>query len=420
MSRISLSGPITSQPRSWSIKGSVNRGWTANLDFAGLLDLRATKSTPQSIAITGENDPSNPLTLTDFFYVGQRSRSWGIKSSAKSTSYELNDIPSIKLSSGGQSFDTFSDVTFADVVSAIATRAGVTISGASTSPIFVEDIKQSTLWAPLQRMAAADGMDLIVDTDGSVKFISMTPSGTCTMPPWLISETFNPWSQYDSILTQKRTGQGVNQGIQYYRETTTGNKESELQWPISSASVSDESTSGSIGWVRLWDGPPSGSGQLIWANQLGGVTGDVILPPLDGSWPATHVSFLVYPNTASPSTPINAVLAINGVSPITIPAGIDPSFSVILTQGAGTDRGFPRIYNESLIPSEAHAIAHKAAYFQSINRGTDMITVTGPLTTTARFGQTWSYAGLSGRIIDIEHRGGANSMAFTVLGCEVV
>lgn len=401
--------------RDWAVEWVINAGWNVTLRYPNKQTIRQVINLPSQVTVKDSRHGGS--LQTPQMWLRNRNRKTIIDGPV-TTGFELIDSTSVKLSSGTESYNTFSNTSFSAIAAAVGARHGVSIVGVPGDPVWKEDLKQTDGWAPLQRMAAAAGMEILVSESGVVEFVPLDAGGSSAFDPQEIDESYSPHDQFGKLFVQKQSGLGTYGGPQYYDFEESGYKTGALSSPLNAPAAADQSAQGSVGWVGFWDGPPNGSGRLISLHSMNGESADALTVPLNGVQPATHYSCNVYPSKVNQTLPVEARLRVVGSSPVTIPAGIDPAFSVVLVSNNGATRGFTSTWNEPLLPSKAYVQAKAAAYFAALNRGTDIQTARGPLDHTVRLRQAWGWDGFSGRIVAIRHSGGPAQMPITEITVE--
>lgn len=416
---ISIGGILTGspQPVGWSVTESLSKGWSAALDYGSWVNTRFAPEAMVSISIIDHRGVSLVLPR---MLASDRGRTHG---TTRGTSIQLIDELSWRLGSGGQSWATFLGGTAANIVAAVASRFGVSISGAPSFSIYKEDFKLVTGWNPLQRVMRVAGQ---VYTISSSNVLELHPwnwvsSGSPFQPSTSggVKEDYKPLDRLSSVFVTKNLGLGTGSGPQYYDFNTFGRATGELAWPLSfGAFPRDESRVGSVAWVCLWDGPPDTGGRLLSIHSLNGDEIDGITIPVNGVWPATHYSCNVYHSNLNPTLPIEARLKIDGVPHSNLPSGIDGAIG----ETFGSGRGAPYPFSDSMVPNLAFAAANYPSWLAEANRGTNMMSARGPLDCRVRVGQTWGWPplGLSGRIEQVRHSGGRGAPSTEILvNCDI-
>lgn len=411
---ITLGGALEGhQPSSFSISHTLNLGWSATLDFPYLLDHTGIAA-DATATITWSDEQDTPISMSTPPMI-LRTRGRKASLGGLGTRIELIDLTSHKLSSGSESFDTFENTTSTAIVAAIATRFGVSISGATAFDIWKEDIKLSNGWVPLQRIAVVAGQQLVVTDTGAVQFVD----NDWTVPGALLAddeeESDTPGEMFGKIFVSKNLGMGTAIGPWYFDFDEGGYPSTVLDPQISAAVPNDVTLggNGSITMVGFWDAED----KLIELHSLGGT--DIPIEysglPEDGTWPAVRFTCLVTPD---PDTGVvEARLQISGTPPDPVPAGIDPAFA----QTYGTGRGLTSPFQESLIPSEAWADDHWEDWLRELNRGKRTLKVTGPMDCSVGVGvvHVSSLLSLSGRAEKVTWSGGTSSPPKTTMEVEL-
>jgi hypothetical protein len=415
---ITVSGALSgARPSGWSLTEGLNRGWDATLSFGKWKNTRfsATAATLFTVADRFGQSITSPAMLAS-----ERGRSHG---GTRLTEFNFIDATSWELSNGSQSWDTFLGGTMADIIDAVASRYTVTISGGPTLPIHQEDFKLTSGQAIVQRVARVAGKVMTIGTDDGLALRNWDwTDGAAAFRPSKrggVKENYRPLERFGRVFVTKTTGLGTSIGPQYYDFTAAGNVTEELAFPLGAGAYPEYVASvGTVGWVTLWDGPPDSGGNALGTWPLTGDSGDEFIPAATGTWPATHLTAIVYPDTTGSSLPLRARLKVSGAAHSTLPVGIDGA----IAQEFGTGRGTQSPFSDSLIPSLAHATSTWPAWLVEANRGTNTLTARGPLQCGVRVGQTWGWApwGLSGRIEQVKHSGvGKSSGTEITVNCDI-
>lgn len=415
---INLGGVLSSyQPTSWSLAEKLSGGWSASLGFGQWFNTRSISA--ESTASITVIDHRGISLVSPTMLIGPRDRN---HSSSRTVGLELLDRTSWKLGDGSKSWDTFLGGTAADIIAAVADECDVTLTGAPTFPIYQEDFKLVNGWNPVDRVRKVAAMEYTVETTDALTFRAWNwTSGSCPFKPGKggVKDRWDPLARYGRLFASKNLGLGTSSGPQHYDFTAGGSETGELHWPLMGGTPTDGSTVGSVAWVGLWDGPPEGAGKLISLHALNGDEVDGIGVPINGTWPATHYSCIVYPSKTNPSLPVQARLTINGTPYNPLPAGIEGA----IAKEYGSGRGAPYAFSDSMIPTEAFAASHDAGWLAIANRGTNTLTATGPLDCRCRVGQTWGWPpfGLSGRVEQVAHSQGGRGAPQTqiVVNCDI-
>lgn len=377
----------------FTLEDEINKGWTGSVSFAN----KPSITLPDlSTGILSVRDRFGSILNSPPMLYRKRTKRFSM-SQGWSGSYSLMDLVSWKMSNGALSFPTFlSPASTADVISAVATAAGITATGAPTIPLWKEDFKQVDAWSVFRRIAIIAGMQIVITSTGA-HFINNAATST----GWsLVTEdeeaSNDPMERFGRLYCSKNLGMGAVKPEQYYGFDAPGYVTNQpLQSPLSLAFPYDFSHAGSLGWVGFWDA----SDRLISLHSMG-ASAEGITIPLDGVWPAVKFSAWVYP---SPYPPYNTDVRMRvlGVPAVSIPVGIDPA----IARELGTGRGFPQPFSDTMIPSEVFAIAHYADWLREINRHTFTVGSDGPLQCAAKLLLPHSFDGHSGRVEKASWRG---------------
>lgn len=407
-SYFTVTGPeeLTLQPDSITLSHEINAGWTGQMDFPTNPPIEELAD-DAVLSVALHDGIGNTLTSPPMRLRKRREREE--VGGGKSGGYTLIDETSWILSSGTENFDTFLDGVSGDVVSAIATRFGRTISGVTSFPIWKEDVKQSSGWEPLRRLAAVAGQQLVINLDGSVSFVANAwTTGAASFTAAAYTREYDPADLYHRIYVSKNMGAGTASGDQVYDFDTPGFVSSQaLTSPLTPTSVQDLSTQGAARWVTFFDA----SDQVCAQFPLNGGESGVYSEPITSSEPAVRFSILVEEDDVSSVTKVR--IRVVGSPPNPPPAGVD----VAISETYGTGRGWPGEFSETLIPSKAWADAHWQDWLQEINRGKHQIVADlNHLDTGVRLGQSFSRFGKNARVEKIDWRCQNNSHSVTVYG----
>lgn len=391
----------TPQPDSVTISWEINAGWSGTLTYNKRPPMDMADTATATVTLTdewGESITTPPL------YIRDRSETESL--TGQSGTYQLLDTTTVKLADATQSFDTFLDSTSTAIVAAIATRFGVSISGATEFPVWKEDVKVSDGWGPLRRIAAVNGQQLVINADGTISFVAGDYDiGASTFSPDSVTRTWKPQDRFGAILVEKNLGVGTASGQQFYDFTTPGFVPSQaMTTPLTVTGVDDVSSEGRITWVTFFNADDEQCGQY----QLGGGTG-ISSSPNVGDYPAVKFSCLVEASTSTTNT--DTRVSIVGAPPNPPPSGVDTA----IAEHYGTGRGYPGSFSESLIPSKAWADDHWEAWLAEINRGTHYLDCKAShLDCSVRMLQTKTWRTFTGRIEKITWTGSPTSQSTTV------
>lgn len=407
MPHFTVSGPggLTLRPDSISLAWEINKGWTGSLDYPRRPPLDLANEAVVSVNLNdniGNSITSPPMRL-------RKRREREVVGGGQSGGYQLIDETSVILSSGTENFDTFQNGTSEDIVAAIATRFSRTISGVLEFPIWKEDVKQSSGWEPLRRLAAVAGQQLVINTDGSVSFVTNSwTTGAADFRAAAYERNYDPADIFGKIFVSKNMGAGTASGSQIYEFDTPGFVPSQaLTSPLTPNDVQDLSTDGGARWVTFFNAEDEVCAQF----PLNGGEPEVYSEPIAGPGPAVRFSILVVDEDESGETKVR--IRVTGAPPNPPPVGVD----VAIAQLYGTGRGWTGEFSETLIPSLAWADAHWQDWLREINRGKHQITADlNHLDAGVRLGQTFSRFGESCRVEKISWNCRNNSHTTNVYG----
>ena len=396
------------QPASGKLVWEINAGWSASLEYPR----NPPVGLPATQKVTIELDDGDGGTLTSpSLYLRGRSQTED-NEEGRSGSYQLLDETSVDLSSGTKNYDTFINSSSTAMGAAIAASSGKSINGVLAYPVWKEDIKQSTDWEPLRRLAAVAGQQLVVTQTGAVLFVDNAwDTGPSPFKAKRVTHNYNPQDIFGRLYVSKNVGQGTNSGDQWYGFTEEGFVPSvTMDAPLFVSDVQDHSAQGAGTWVTFYNA----ADEQCYQHRNGG-SDDVSSSPNTGPGPAVKFSIYVEPDDVSELTSVR--IRVVGAPAVSIPAGIDPAISKFY----GSGRGWPREFSESLIPSEAWADAHWQDWLQEINRGKNQLVASADhFNLSVAMGQEYSRFGLTGRTERIEWSFGSGNSYSTTINAEVL
>ena len=359
--------------RTCRVGNKVNEGWYGSVTLRVPLTIDESTmpaNTIFQIVILDDNDAfySGPM-------VACRPNA-GYGQSGPTAKLEFSDATMWALGQPGVSFDTFkatNSVAIANAIAAQATlvsRYPVTINGLPQWPIPLEEIKQSKPIEGLRRLGAVAGMDFVIDTTGTMTFVS---ANSVTGAPWPSQKVkdiqeFRDLSRRCTGLLVERQDPHTDINNPVIRFTQPGFYTGTLAHPLMNAGYHDLSNAGYIDKVGFWQGDPSGNGKLIaFFQNLDNFA--PITVPLTGRWPATHYSLNVYLSATQvlSGQATDAAVQFYGTNYNTtlLQAGVGPPFRVRL---GTTDWPHTKPWVEPLIPSQAFASARENPYIFQRNR----------------------------------------------------
>jgi len=266
------------------------------------------------------------------------------------------------MSRSSEDFSPTFRLTKSDVIVAAAgARAGVNIIGCPSWPVAADDYKQSTLMDILNGYCDSQGYSWYVDSSGNIQVVPWeTIFGALSIRWWTkIRKESDKILRFTDMDFGKReaiaSGGGTNplaggpQLIPYSVAALPGGAvgilgangkpfAQQLSTPLSTVSTVKISpgSSGYIGQVAWWNGPPNSTGQIVGYANLTNLSSTIpITIPINGTPPITWVSFTVY-NPVGLNGPALGNLEVYGTSfttaAVSLPA-VDPSFFTTYSSG---------------------------------------------------------------------------------------
>lgn len=252
-----------------------------------------------------------------------------------------------------------------------ALPAGVNFFGMPTWPVPFEEVKEAKLADVFRRFLAVAGMDSWVDAMGNIVCIPARAT-TGQVEGVRVAQFTQP-----EEATRAFTGLRVQKTTPYpaqpkFHFTESRQYTVQLPYPMSNVQYRDESASGYIDQVCLFEGDPGSGGKLITVLGSQQVI-DAVTVPRSGNFPATHASLDVYPSVLQNinGEPVDATIFFIGSIPSLVPPGVDVQFSVYLGTRVVP---FPQTWLEPLIPSKAFAQARQLDYLYMRNRDANQCT----------------------------------------------
>lgn len=400
--RASISGVSYTHLSSLTVDTEINQGWRGQVSFTG------------KPSITFADMDLCPVTFADKFgndrtvqmLAKSRSKTFSVNG-GWSGSFDLLDPSSYKLSTGGLSFDTFSNCTMADIVAAVADACDVTVTNAPTFPVWKEDVKNADGWSVMRRAAIVSGQQLEMSEAGVLTFRSSSYVGASSGDTYFETETAtnSPLDRYSRLFVAKNLGAGTLSPEQYYDFHEPGYLTNQtMVAPLSNCVPYDMSSNGYIGWVGFWDSDD----RLIVVYPLGGGEADGYTEDFLGEWPAVKFSLYVYPQTV-PEPLTNCRLRILGIPPITFPADVDPALAAYY----GSGRCYTQPFTENLIPGASYAAAHYLDWLAEINRHTFTIESQGIFQIGESMLAPHTFDGHSGRVEKLSFDMNAGEQGYT-------
>ncbi len=409
---VSLSGPFSSYPRPRvEIVNDINAGWTGTLTFPFHVGIDFGEL--ETSVVTLNDGRGNSLTTPPMI---SRVRTLRDGVQGDWSMIQLIDQTSYRLSTGVLNFPTFLDGPVSQIVSAVGSACDVTITGSPTFPLWKEDVKQGDGWTVLRRIAAVDGKQLIVNTNGSLSFIdeNYSAGGSHNFTPINSSREWHPADRFGKLFVSKALGTGSASPIQYYDfdedDLDSQPVEVNMDSPLSFVNPLHVRSLGGFKWIAFWDAADN----LISIHFFGDDTQS--MPAATGSWPAVKFTGELAPARIDDTTLATDVrICLLGVLPDPLPSNIDAAFA----KEYGSGRGWPHPFQENLVPSESFAAATWAKWLAEINRGTHTLSSTGLLDCGIRIGHSFSRFGKTGRVERIKWILGTSGAPTTEIKAEV-
>lgn len=350
---------------------TIAQGVTASIQLQQSISLDALAEGSCQIQIDNRTDgyESPPMrALIRRRRKSMQGRAWSL---------ELVDEASWKMSQRGQSLPTFIGSSSTAITTALATLAGVTVTGMPDWPVLVEDIKQAQLSDALRRMCAAMALETIVTASGAIVVVPvMWSSGNYSFRPDTVEEVGSTARRFTGLRVEKSSP--ISSQFCFVADTEQTEQTSYHTFafgnPLTNVQYTESGVSGgAISYVVVWNGTPGQPGSVA-------VRGWGALPisgPFDPTLPGTHATVVFEPSPAAVALGIPGTFGICFVgSPPLLAAGLDLSFSEFV---GSTERPFPQTYSEQLIPTRAAAIANGPGYLRQRNKDAYRVTASGRL-----------------------------------------
>ncbi|MGE0493291.1 MAG: hypothetical protein AB7S38_29050 [Vulcanimicrobiota bacterium] len=386
---ITLVGPTGElELLSWSITCAIEQGWTWSATVEGLLDSFAREGL---FRFTIDDGMGGVLVTPPL--VANQPRRPSSDLSGDRTELGGTDLATYRAGLEGQSFDSYFSSDSAIIAAAVASRAGISISGFPSFPVGEEEVKSAKLWDSLNRMARSRGYIWFIDPHGTVRFLPFQAGSVSgyQFPAGSISRDDDPGARITEIVFGKESR--VTTTFEKWFDTT-GPHEFQFPSPLSAVTVKDISTSGYIETVSLFDGPPlNGDSGHIGTKVLAPLTFN-ITPTRSGAYPATHGVARVGPPSIAEAAVV-AGIRVSGAPPDNLPEGLDRSFLVTYPPGGDPTRPDPAPRVDPLFTSAADMQGGVGArIFAYENRASNVMHYEGaPLLASVRLWETVSRPG---------------------------
>lgn len=405
---------------SWSLTEAISHGWDWSAELPYWAANAFSYDEEDHFRFVGRDGLGNNLRTPPLI---AKPRTLGSGPDGETTTFSGVDEASYWLSKDGFSYDTFRNSTTSIIMAQLASDANVGIIGMPSIGLIEEDIKQAKAADVLTRYLDLAAYDYIVRTNGQVYCIPFQSTGeSYRVKPSSIVRESNPLDRIKSFHFSKTSS---IQDRQTFRWDSVGYKIEQLINPLNSVSVQNVSTLGTIDQIGIWSGDPTQGGKLIQFYNLAGDF-DFLSVPINGTYPATHISCYVYASQLNPA--VAAALYVHGTVPGAIPAGVSLAFEQAWSSGGqGVDGG---VISEQGMPSAAWVLSRAQLYAWMRGRGLDVLRLEGTLdfsfgladeidaVTVAIPGspRTWP----SARVESINHSGSAGQVPSTNLIAMVI
>lgn len=353
----------------------VNDGWSVTARVQGELDIYQARYSPFNVNWSdglGNSRSTPALIWPERGYTDSKSTT-----GPDVTTLGLRCATSNRMRIKNQHFDSFLASSSGAIISALAARAGVTITGI-TGPldfyVIEEDIKRAKLEDALKRflnVAAAD--------------YEVTPAGVVACRPWEAEEVdleFD-WSvrkhQLDTRnwFTDFRGGKRSSQNYeaeQVYVFDTPGFENQALSPFLTSPSCANESIAGAgnIAAVTFYNADDE------WVVHYDFTLGGRPEPAgPQGTGQCTYLVAEVLPATVGSQT--RAQIRVNGIPPESLPPGIDPEFLYPAPETSLGEWPAEADFIDQLFPSQSYFLSRKPHLKNRMNAPADRLQLIGPL-----------------------------------------
>lgn len=398
----------------WTCSQEVNGAWQWSSNEPRLRAIDFADG--QTFKVYAGDKFGNPLETPNLVACQPRRRSTDIRG-GNTTALAGVDLASWKMTLPGQSWPTFRNTSAAAICAAIAGRAGTNIVNAPGFPVFEEDIKQSDLWAALLRIAEVEAANVLIDPDGSIRFVPVRwTSSQCEFYAEKVEEVLDVSRRVTQLKFAKRLAAAM-EGEQRYTFNSSGYRVVQLKNPLNGPSVIELSRNGKCGLIGFWRGDPGGPGARLVRYYSMGFNADGLTVPSDlTAGAATHMSLSVAEATPPfDQFPVDAEVLVVGTPPELAPAGLDLAFEC--TVGSDPSRPASGVRTEPLYPSKGHVLARGDSYLWELNKQAHQVEASGPLQYAAALGQTMEFPDYPiARIERIEHRCNVQGTGTTLKG----
>lgn len=372
-SGVAVSGAIV-QSVSWA----ANDGWSFSAVVPGdALDPYEDRDTVYVVSFTdglGNSQSTGPC------YWSQREyhHEYNVSGNIDLTVMQGECAAMFKMRAANQSFDSYSLTTSDSIIAELATRAGVTITGAPVFDVYEEDVKGAKLSEALDRYLSIAGYEFGVNTDGEIACRSWESSGgTLSFDFSRLTHIVDPRALYTGIRYGKTSSLPYS-GEQVYDFDSTGYVTQALATPLLSASPTNESngTDGNILAVTFYNADDE------WVDHYDFTLGTW---PEPGGTQGTGTITYMIANVAGGTLTgvVRARLRVSGTPAEEAPEGIDVEFLwPALSGDPDTSLGvwpYEQDFIDQLWPNQAYAEARAPYILSKLNAEADKLQMEGPL-----------------------------------------
>jgi hypothetical protein len=375
---LSRSGTPVSGAIVQSVSWRANDGWAFSAVVPGdTLDPYEDRDTPYTVAFT---DGLGNSQSTGSCYWSQREyhHEYNTDGNIDLTVMQGECAAMFKLRTANQSFDSYSNSNASTIIAALATRAGVTITGAPSFDVTEEDVKNAKLSDALNRYLEISAYEFGVNTSSEIACRAWEASGgTLTFDFSNLSHHVDPRALYTGIRYGKRSSRPYT-GEQVYVFDTPGFVTQTLSDPLLLPAPTNESngTDGNIGAVTFYNADDE------WTDHYDFTLGGYAEPGgTQGTGAATYFIAVVIAGTVAGDTV--AQVRINGSLEEDVPEGVDVEFLWPAISGdPDTSLGvwpYESDFIDQLFPSQAYAEARADYILSKLNADADTLQMSGPL-----------------------------------------
>lgn len=394
-----LKGPGGEIPyESLGLHTQLNAGWTFDAQLPYELDIDSIAF--QTMRVIVDDGLGGVIQSPDLVALDPKAVDTD-SDVAPSSSISGVDWTTFRAGRNNESFTTFRASNSQTIIQTLATRAGITVNGAPSYKVPDEDVKGSKLNDAIQRLAGAAAYEWHVDETGVMQLFPWQHVGPKLNLDWSkLERSINITKRYTKMNFGKRSAIQGNtlQGDFRFPFTEIGFKSWALPNPlIGPLVIIDRSTLGYIDWIGVWQGDPTAGGKLIDFRVLGSVAPGIMLTPLIGRYPATHMTAWIFPSAGLSGmlpgltdTAVACALQVVGTPPSTVPVGVDPEF--FYPYDTGLTPVWPaEDWVDSIFVNRAWVVA-KAPYLLAMkSRGWDSLSMDAHLSASVHLRQKYTY-----------------------------